>query len=230
MSDTAEVWLVDSCDFMKIAQRRLRATIQDMQNNLVPIFKDLDEDQIVSMASFRTYPRNTLIVRAGSKNTHVYIVESGELRVIDEQGQELRTLEAGDIVGERALISKSEQHTATVEVTSDIAELWTIDKASLKAVWKPGMSEQMEVRSLYGGNRETRPALSSFDSRTSGFGACKRGSMMSTAIGQALRGGHHEGPLARSMAQQSRTMSTQPESSLSSSMSSLPRYQSLAAA
>jgi CRP-like cAMP-binding protein len=76
-----------------------------------PVFTGLDEtslDDLAAAMTVRTWPAGTLIFQRGDDGDYLLLVRSGRLRLSlsSPQGREimLRTLGAGDVVGEMALI------------------------------------------------------------------------------------------------------------------------------
>ncbi|MCU0856063.1 MAG: cyclic nucleotide-binding domain-containing protein, partial [Rhodobacteraceae bacterium] len=76
-----------------------------------PVFAGLDEtslDDLAAAMTVRTWPSGALIFQRGDDGDYLLLVRSGRLRLSlsSPQGREimLRTLGAGDVVGEMALI------------------------------------------------------------------------------------------------------------------------------
>ncbi len=78
----------------------------------------------------QSYPKGQVIVRQGDVGEHLYVVQEGELEVINERkgGGEIRVgvLKAGDIFGEMAIIQK-EVRSTTVRALTEV-RLLTVDK------------------------------------------------------------------------------------------------------
>ena len=78
------------------------------------------------------YKDRECIVRQGEQGTCMYVVQQGELEVIDERhGREVRLglMRPGDIFGEMALFEK-EARSATVRALGE-AQVLTVDKRTL---------------------------------------------------------------------------------------------------
>ncbi|HEX5223820.1 MAG TPA: cyclic nucleotide-binding domain-containing protein [Solirubrobacteraceae bacterium] len=81
----------------------------------VPLFADLDEDELAQVASAfkeRRFAAEETIIQQGSGAAAFFVISSGEARVLVD-GQERRTLGPGDHFGEMALIDAGTR-TATV--------------------------------------------------------------------------------------------------------------------
>ncbi len=88
---------------------RLMETIDILRTN--ELFKDLSEDELNNLASLtsrKSVPKNTLVLSEGDISSSMYLVSSGKLNVTlaNEEGREiiLTTLQAGDHFGELSLI------------------------------------------------------------------------------------------------------------------------------
>ena len=72
------------------------------------IFQSLDRHNlrdIVSLLKLKKYPPGSVILKKGAPAQHLYIVLSGEVEVLDEEGVGLSTLRKGEVFGEMSLIS-----------------------------------------------------------------------------------------------------------------------------
>ena len=72
------------------------------------IFQSLDKHNLrnmVSLLKVKKYRRGSAILKKGTPAQHLYIVLSGEVDVLDEEGVCLSTLRKGDVFGEMSLIS-----------------------------------------------------------------------------------------------------------------------------
>lgn len=123
------------------AEERIRKTLLARK---VPMFDDLSEDQINSLVgSFvhRKYTRGARVIEKGEMGNNIFIIESGELAVLEQNilGTEVTTLGPGSCVGERELILGDQRgdhaRASSVEVKGRAAELWSLDRAAfLRAV------------------------------------------------------------------------------------------------
>ena len=82
-------------------------TIAGLLSNF-SIFQSLDRHNlrdIVSLLKLKKYSRDALVLKKGTPAQHLYIVLSGEVEVLDEEGVCLSVLRKGDVFGEMSLIS-----------------------------------------------------------------------------------------------------------------------------
>lgn len=97
----------------------------------VPIFADLDHEQISELARRvrpRVVPRNEQLYGAGEHNPYLRIIHTGSVKVyrITESGHEqvIRVLGPGEFLGEKALMSPSaSDHFAVTLAESEICSL-----------------------------------------------------------------------------------------------------------
>jgi NTE family protein len=99
----------------------------------IPLFRDLtDEDLELVIARLRSerYPKGTVVFRQGDIGDKMYLVESGQVRVVAEgQPQPLAYMGPGTFVGEMALLL-AQPRSATLEVVID-AHLLCLRKSDL---------------------------------------------------------------------------------------------------
>lgn len=104
----------------------------------VPLFENLspgDIKQVAVLAQEELFPDGESIVREGEIGDLMFIIVSGEVRVLMTQGQkevELARRKAGEYVGEMALISQ-EPRSATVAAVGDVRAL-CIDQKSFESL------------------------------------------------------------------------------------------------
>ena len=104
----------------------------------VPLFANLssrDIKQVAALAQEESFPDGVNIVREGEIGDVMFIIISGEVRVLMTQGQkevELARRKAGEYVGEMALISR-EPRSATVTAVGDVRAL-CIDQKSFESL------------------------------------------------------------------------------------------------
>lgn len=97
----------------------MSAPVELLQN--VPLFKSLHRDQLEKLArSFkdRTFPAGSAVTTEGQSGVGFFVIEDGSATVT-VQGEERRTLGAGDYFGELALIDDSPR-SATIVADSDL--------------------------------------------------------------------------------------------------------------
>jgi HEAT repeat protein len=104
----------------------------------VPLFENLspsDIKQVAALAQEESFPDGVSIVREGEIGDVMFIIVSGEVRVLMAKGQkvvEIARRKAGEYVGEMALISK-EPRSATVTAVGDVHAL-CIDQKSFESL------------------------------------------------------------------------------------------------
>lgn len=74
----------------------------------VPIFADIDDDQLERLASAvdrHQIPANEWLFRMGDRSDAIYIVDSGRFAVVGADGQVFREMASGDSIGDLGLIT-----------------------------------------------------------------------------------------------------------------------------
>jgi CRP-like cAMP-binding protein len=87
----------------------------------VPLFADLDEDELERVAGVfkeRRFPQGETVIQQGSGAAAFFVIDSGEANVLVD-GVEKRVMGAGDYFGEMALIDAGTR-TATVTAATDL--------------------------------------------------------------------------------------------------------------
>jgi len=97
----------------------------------VPLFQQLPPQVIADLlpqVQERTYRSGTTIVRQGEPGDSFFVIEHGEIDVVDDRGggRIIRTLGDGDVFGELALLT-GESRSASAVATKD-ARVWVILK------------------------------------------------------------------------------------------------------
>ncbi len=95
----------------------------------IPLFQGMTDSSIEAIASFTrevAYPDGATLVRQGEAGDSLILIRSGSAGV-ERDGRPVRTLGAGDFLGEIALVDGSPR-TATVVALEDIRAL-VIDRA-----------------------------------------------------------------------------------------------------
>ena len=85
------------------------------------IFRSLDEynlRDIVSLLKLKKFPRGAIIIKKGDQAKHLFIILSGAVDVLDDNGGRLSTLRKGEVFGEMSLIS-GDAVGATIKVAED---------------------------------------------------------------------------------------------------------------
>ncbi len=68
----------------------------------------------------RRVDSGTVVVREGDPGDEAYVIKSGRCRVHNESQGEIRTLSAGDVFGELAILQRGGVRTSTVEALTDL--------------------------------------------------------------------------------------------------------------
>jgi CRP/FNR family transcriptional regulator, cyclic AMP receptor protein len=87
----------------------------------VPIFADLDEDELQRIGSVfkeRRFAEGETVIQQGSGAAAFFVIDSGEAKVLVD-GHEQRTLKPGDHFGEMALIDAGVR-TATIVAATQL--------------------------------------------------------------------------------------------------------------
>ena len=85
------------------------------------IFRSLDEynlRDIISLLKLKKYSKGTIILKKGQPAQHLFIILSGAVDVLDENGVRLSTLKKAEVFGEMSLIS-GDAVGATIKVAED---------------------------------------------------------------------------------------------------------------
>lgn len=111
----------------------------ELQLQNIPLFSGLSGDEldsVVSIASKRSYPKNTIIINEGDETDSLYLILSGKVKIVlsDEDGKEITIsiLEPNDYFGELSLIDE-EPRSARV-VTMEKSQFSIIHKSDFNQV------------------------------------------------------------------------------------------------
>jgi len=110
----------------------------------VHIFRHLSQEQttkVVRSFVLHHYKKGDLVVKQGDVASAFFVIASGEVTV-KIGGNVVRTLGKNAYLGERALLL-DEHRTATVEVLSNEAECWSVEKSTFKQIVKGQMQQEM---------------------------------------------------------------------------------------
>ena len=93
----------------------------ELQLQNIPLFSGLSGDEldsVVSIASKRSYPKNTIIINEGDETDSLYLILSGKVKIVlsDEEGKEITIsiLEPNDYFGELSLIDEEPRSARVV--------------------------------------------------------------------------------------------------------------------
>ena len=74
----------------------------------IPVFSPLNKNDLYDLFTllrFKRYDPDELILRKGDPGTHLYIVLSGTVEVVDDNGENITFLESGGLFGEMSLLT-----------------------------------------------------------------------------------------------------------------------------
>ena len=96
----------------------------------IPLFRNLENDDLDLVANFlhkESYSKGTIVFRKGDVGDSMYLVESGQVAVVGEDGREtIAFMGPGSFVGEISLLL-AQPRTANLQVMLD-AQLWVMSK------------------------------------------------------------------------------------------------------
>lgn len=98
---------------------------QIQQHLVFSVLSDDDVDDLVASSSLISFSLGSTIIREGDSGDECYLIQSGRVRVlreVDGRTVTLATCQAGDLIGERAIL-KDEPRSATVRATEDVVLL-----------------------------------------------------------------------------------------------------------
>lgn len=113
----------------------------------VPIFRHLNKQQterVVMSLQDRKCQHGEVVIRQGESGQHFFVIVKGETTVTID-GKKIRTQGKNASFGERALLF-DEPRSATVQVSSEAAELWTLEKSVFKQIITEKMRRDLEYR------------------------------------------------------------------------------------
>eukprot|EP00928_Gymnodinium_smaydae_P025862 TRINITY_DN2047_c0_g8_i1.p1 TRINITY_DN2047_c0_g8~~TRINITY_DN2047_c0_g8_i1.p1 ORF type:complete len:934 (+),score=249.81 TRINITY_DN2047_c0_g8_i1:121-2922(+) len=114
----------------------------------VHIFQHLSQDQVLRVVNafeIQRLKNKEVVFQQGEAGTRFYVIASGEVTVRKSDGTVIRTMGKHGYFGERALLF-DEPRSARVDVTSQEAELWYIDKATFSQIVKGNMQQVLMQR------------------------------------------------------------------------------------
>lgn len=100
-----------------------------------PVFRDMDDGQLGLLAmnaEAKEFDANTVVYRQGDDADGSFaLIVSGKLEISTRQGRVLKTLGAGEIIGEVGTISQQGKRTATLKTIAPVSLLqWKMDDIS----------------------------------------------------------------------------------------------------
>lgn len=113
----------------------------------VHIFRHLSEEQTTKLVKsfvLQRYRKGAHVIKQGEVGSSFFVIANGEVTVMID-GKQVRTMGKNAYFGERALLF-DEPRTATVEVSSQEAELWSIEKSTFSHIVKGNMQQELMHR------------------------------------------------------------------------------------
>ena len=113
----------------------------------VHIFRHLSSEQITKLVQsfvLQRYRKGAHVIKQGEVGSSFFVIASGDVKV-EINGKFIRTMTKNSYFGERALLF-DEPRTATVEVSSPEAELWSIEKSTFSSIVKGKMQQELMHR------------------------------------------------------------------------------------
>jgi len=113
----------------------------------VHIFRHLSAEQtnkLVKSFVLQRYRKGATVIKQGEVGSSFFVIANGEVTVMIN-GTKVRSLAKNAYFGERALLF-DEPRTASVEVSSSEAELWSIEKSTFSQIVKGNMNQELMHR------------------------------------------------------------------------------------
>lgn len=113
----------------------------------VHIFRHLSQEQtdkLVKSFVLQRYRKGAHVIRQGEVGSSFFVIVEGEVAVYID-GVKRRSLSKNAYFGERALLF-DEPRTATVEVLSAEAQLWSVEKSTFSQIVKGNMQQELMNR------------------------------------------------------------------------------------
>lgn len=113
----------------------------------VHIFRHLSSERITKLVQsfvLQRYRQGAHVIKQGEVGSSFFVIASGDVKV-EINGKFIRTMTKNSYFGERALLF-DEPRTATVEVSSPEAELWSIEKSTFSSIVKGKMQQELMHR------------------------------------------------------------------------------------
>ncbi|CAE7244432.1 unnamed protein product [Symbiodinium natans] len=113
----------------------------------VHIFRHLSSEQINKLVQsfvLQRYRKGAHVIKQGEVGASFFVIASGDVNV-EIDGKFIRTMTKNSYFGERALLF-DEPRTATVEVSSPEAELWSIEKSTFSSIVAGKMQQELMHR------------------------------------------------------------------------------------
>ncbi len=143
---SASVIAVTDCTLMTLCRslvRRLPPARTMRFLRMVPVLQGLSDNAILSLSDRFTQERFTdgsLVIKAGQPGHTIYLLRHGWVQVRSSKGQELATLQRGQLFGHRTLVTKQLRsadcvaHGEVVVLTFDYSEFPRLDNPALRGL------------------------------------------------------------------------------------------------
>jgi hypothetical protein len=123
-------------------RRRLRILFEKI--SVVPLLRRLPPAlvrELLPSITSRLYPRGTIVLRQGDPGDSVFIIEQGQIEIVDERagGRRIAVLDSGDVFGEMALLT-GEPRTATAVALDDVRVWLIFNESRERGCQRPRMS------------------------------------------------------------------------------------------
>jgi cGMP-dependent protein kinase len=113
----------------------------------VQLFRHLSQeacDKLVTAFVLEKFTKNQYVFKQGEQGNKFYVIASGEVGIWI--GDKLiRTMPRNQFFGERALLF-DEARTASVQVSTNEAELWSVDKSVFKTIITQKMQQELQTK------------------------------------------------------------------------------------
>jgi len=113
----------------------------------VHIFRHLSQEQtnkLIKSFQLQKYKKGDRVIEQGTTGSCFFVIASGEVAV-QINGKTVRSLGKHGYFGERALLF-DEPRTATINISSETAELWSIDKTTFFDIVQGKMHQELMKR------------------------------------------------------------------------------------
>jgi cGMP-dependent protein kinase len=113
----------------------------------VHIFRHISQDQTMKLVKafvLQEYTKGQKVITQGEVGTCFFVISSGEVRVTIGD-KVIRNMGKNAYFGERALLF-DEPRTATIEVVTSTAELWSVEKTTFAEIVKGNMQQELMHR------------------------------------------------------------------------------------
>jgi len=110
----------------------------------VAIFRHLNmqqTDMLIQAFVTQKYKRGDMVIKQGEMGDKFFVIANGEVKIVRD-GKPIRNLGKNTCFGERALLFH-ESRSASAEVASSEAELWSVAKKTFEAIISAAMKQEL---------------------------------------------------------------------------------------